>query len=463
MNSVSAFISRHRQLILWILAILLTVAAVLIFIVGLPWKHQLDQRFAEIKARGEPLFVLDLQPKPVPADDNGAPLLEALARDLEGEACFADAVSFASLSQKDAAWLAAGKSPEKSTLKTSSTQQEKLRREEHWRREEHFKHWQNLAALNQRHPTWLTRLDTALRKPHFLFSLDYHSPDLQLTHIQLTRKLQSLLMDWTICQKILGHRQEAQSCRLLSLRFPHTLDETPFSARYRVLSGSLLFNRLFAQLPDLTLAELGELRDELKNLRPITRSRRDILIEGRIGIAITAAMTGEQMRENYFGFEPGVKSGPWNSSSLYIYTFLRQRDLLAYLHEYQALIDGKTPVVTSRLGYRRIEDAAFLAKMPRFDHARLQMVRLAVALEIALRQDGRYPVDLSSFPLPPELLGQVQYEVFPGGTGAFLKFLPLFDRDLLTIALGKTPATASTHLFFSPPLRCGNCYGIRIF
>lgn len=458
MNSVSAFISRHRQLILWILAILLTVAAVLIFIVGLPWKHQLDQCFAEIKARGEPLSVLDLQPKPVPAEDNGAPLLEALARDIEGEACFTDGGSFAQLTQKDAEWLAAGKSPEKTKLKTSSTQQEKLRR-----REQLFQHWQNLAALNQRHPTWLTRLDTALRKPHFLFSLDYHSSDLQLPHLELTRKLQSLLMDWTTCQKILGHRQEAQSCRLLSLRFPHTLDETPFSARYRVLSGSLLFNRLFAQLPDLTLAELGELRDELKNLRPITRSGRDILIEGRIGIAITAAMTGEQMRENYFGFEPGVKSGPWNSSSLYIYTFLRQRDLLAYLHEYQALIDGKTPVVTSRLGYYRIKDVAFLAKMPRFDHARLQLVRLGVDLEMAQRQAGRYPADLSSFPLPPELLGQVQYEVFPGGAGAFLKFLPLFDRDLLTIALGKTPATASTHLFFSPPLRCGNCYGIRIF
>ncbi|MEN9361624.1 MAG: hypothetical protein RL095_3159 [Verrucomicrobiota bacterium] len=420
-------ISRRTVLISLASFSLLTVL-VLVFIVGLPWRWALQQRIADLKARGEPTTMADLKPAAIPENDNGGPLLETIWQDIGSTPAFRQAGylhSFERMEDNVAAIRLRLGLPSPELQGKLST----------WSTDGFPKQVDNFATLMKAHPDLLERFESALRKPHFHFKLDYitknHIP--MITKLGPCRQTINFLSDLSVYQLAIGKPEEAQRCRLLMLRAPLPLDEPPhlmINSLVRVAITGIATQKLARQLPLLSDAELAQLQKAAAELKPWPVSERNVRIAER-----TFAFNQDSESSGESPFIPWgttASLGAQIKDSLFRYTAWGDLDFLRAIDHIQAEIDGRPWVGKNSYLWDQSElNWISVRGKLKTEISQLTQFRLALEIERVKRVHGLYPVDLSGISLSHlDADGKpMSYQRLNEGRGASLEFVDFSARS----------------------------------
>lgn len=447
--------SDRKKLWLWILGILGVWLFVGVFIAGIPWRSAFERRVAEIQARGEPVCAADLKPKTVPAEDNGGPLIEAIFRDINGYQGYKNAISLGlgglkpeelrQLIQLEQAAIAKEKiekaervslSPDGRKIQVKATaplkavktasltpaEQKKLDDAQKIRQQ-----YRDLTLLLSEQPDLLDRLEKALAKPHFHFSIEYKSPCWSnlLPHLGPCRQTCNLLVDLSRYYYAIGEPILAQRCRLMLLRTPRMLNDEifPISSLVRVATTGIVCANLGEQFPCLSDAELLEIQSSADKLEPWPKSWAQMMIAERVAAVEAIQLRGTNIDE-LRSWVIGEEKWFWQ---IYFHTCLRYIDGLRCLREHDLIIAGNpTPPdkQLSYLGKHLLPGLDTIKTKLAIEAAKIRQFRLGLALELHKRKTGTYPADLSGFSLPAQddEGKPMKYEVFNEGRGACLEF-----------------------------------------
>ncbi|MEN9361616.1 MAG: hypothetical protein RL095_3151 [Verrucomicrobiota bacterium] len=463
--------SNRKKLVLWIASFLGVWLFVGVFIAGLPWRSAFERRVAEIQARGEPVCAADLKPKPVPAEDNGGPLIEAIFRDIKEYQGYKNAprLGLGGLGPEELRHLILDEpalkeiqSAVKDVFAELSPEERKARREavatvksapaaltpaEKKKLDdakEIRQQYRDLAMLLSEQPDLLDRLETALAKPHFHFSTEYRSPSwgILLPHLSFCRQSCNLLVDLSRYYQALGEPVLAQRCRLMLLRTPRMLNDESFliSSLVHVALTGIVCANLGEQISCLSDAELLEIKTAADKLEPWPKTWAQMMIAERIMAVEAIQLRGTNIE--------GVSLAFGNNEEwfwqIYYRTCLRYIDGLHFLRDYEIPIAGKPIPPSNELSYMGKMLLPALGNVQtklQTEAAKIRQFRLGLALELYKRKNGTYPADLSGIPLPSQdHEGKpMKYEVFNEGRGACLEFEIKFLYKIAHFGLGERP------------------------
>ncbi len=310
--------STRKKLFLWISAFLGVWLFVAVFILGLPWRWAFERRVAEFKAHGEPVCAADLAPKPVPPEENGAPLLEAIWRDIGAYQAWKHSGALNSpnltflemqdLIQTESARIKAGQNspaPEPQSPSSSHLSREESDKLSACRYAKPQVH--DLSQLLRAQPDLIDRLEAALSKPHFLFSLEYKFPAMDIREpLGCSRDTACLLADLSAYFLVTDDREKARRCRLMLLSSPQILNSSysfEGSKAHVAMTGNVVSHLNFL-CTHLTVKELEELQQAAQNMKAWSTSWQQMLANHRVWfIEVIQASPKYSSSEN--GFIPG--------------------------------------------------------------------------------------------------------------------------------------------------------------
>ncbi|MEN9361322.1 MAG: hypothetical protein RL095_2857 [Verrucomicrobiota bacterium] len=463
--------SPRKKLFLWISAFLGVWLFVAVFILGLPWRWAFERRVAEYKARGEPVCAADLAPKTVPAEENGAPLLEAILRDIAAYQARRNASYMGlgklrpselldlfqaeqTLMQKEAnektelaphvpeeisARQTIKISPPGHSSKNSPKEQQTLDEEIKIRQQ-----YRDLTQLLIGHPDLLDRFEAALAHSYFHFTIQYKSPSwsILLPHLSTCRDTTNLLLDLSLYYQALGDKTKAQRCRLMLMRTPQ-LTDADFSLIGSLvhcsLTGIVIYN-LGRQLPFLSEKELIALQNAADKLHTWPKSWAEMMLNERVTAVELIELRGAHIDETA-ALLSSQEKWFWH---IYFRSCFRYIDGLSCLDDYDIPINGKPVPLRNELSFMGGEMLPALDSIKakwQIEAAKIRQLRLGLALELIKRKTGRYPADLSGLDLPKEVAEgkPMKYEVFGEGRGACLEFDNKTNAKTVHFGLGELP------------------------
>ncbi len=431
----------RRTLLISLASFSLLTVLILVFIVGLPWRWALQQRIADLKARGEPTSMADLKPAAIPETDNGGPLLETIWQDIGSSNAFRHGGSFLRYERREdnvaVIRLRLGlPSPEaREKLDAAALSQFHQRVDD-------------VATLMKAHPDLLVRFGSALRKPHFQFKLDYSSANYAsiLPKLGSCRQTVNFLSDLSVYELSLGKREEAQRCRLLMLRTPLPLDEPPhflINSLVRVAITGIAVSSLARQLPLLSDAELAQLQSAAAELKPWPAAERNVRIAERTHFINTdfQSIEGGPFLVISIGTGASLSLKDRLKVSRFRHTAWGDADILQTFYRLQAEIDGRAwKGDDSELWDQYGGSWLAIQGKLKDEISRLTQFRLALEVESLKRVKGIYPVDLSGISLSHlDADGKpMTYQSVNEGRGAVLDYLEHSGR-IQKIFLGEVP------------------------
>lgn len=430
----------RRTLLIRLASVSLLMVLFLVFIVGLPWRWALQQRIADLKARGEPTTMADLKPKAVPEADNGGHLLEAIWQDIGSSDAFRKAGYFHSSDRmednvatlRQRLGLPSPEAQEKRDAASLSGFHQQV---------------DDVAALMKTHPDLLARFDLALRKAHFQFKLDYSQPSFSSNFyfppLGKCRQTINFLSDLSIYELALGKREDAQRCRLLMLRSPLPLDEPPnflINALVRVAISGLALDKLAHELPLLTDTELRQLQAAAADLKPWAAPERMMRVSER-AFSLTADFKSPDYNP-IIGFGNAADFKTRAKDSLFHHTAWIDADYLHAIDHCGAEIDGRPWGGMHSYLWDQSELNWISVRVKCKDEiSQLTQFRLGLEIESLKRVKGAYPSDLSGISLSHlDADGKpMSYQIVNEGRGAFLDFVEKRSGRNHKLFLGEVP------------------------
>lgn len=422
----------------WLAAFIFALLFVGVVVLGLPWRWAIERRVDAIKARGEPTCLVDLKPKPVPADQDGGPQLEALWATLSSEPAWKDRVFYGRGRDCVAAirfCLGKGEAPDFFSKLDKSKQAE-------WK-----KRVSDLEDLLKRRPDLLVKVEEALNKPHCQFKADYSQKTASFLRSWLGSIRNSLnaMTDLSLYYEATNHDAEAQRCRLLFLRFPRTLDEGPgilIDALVRVAVNGIANTALNGQFDLMNDEELRQLQKAADLAKPFPHSMSEMLKRERVFALGYRELKIDDLKASYGWFSPfGDRDQIWPQiqEKTFLYSGWRFYDYLQMINSYEDLIAGRPLGANKSYLWQLLGENMFPIRLKLLvESAKLRQLRLGIALELIKRRDGRYPADLKSLDLPQEGADgkPMFYQVIDGGRGACLEFFDKVTSKTMHFPLG---------------------------
>lgn len=428
----------RRQILIGLASLSFLTVLVLVFIMGLPWRWALQQRIADLKARGEPTTMADLKPAAIPEADNGGPLLEAIWQDISGSDAFRHGGSFLRYERREDNVAVI-------RLRLGLLSPEALEKLDAAALSQFHQQVDDVATLMKTHPDLLKRFDLALRKPHFQFKLDYSQPisRFYFPHLGNCRQTVNFLSDLSVYELALGKREEAQRCRLLMLRSPLPLDEPPhflINALVRVAISGIAMDRLAHELPWLTDAELRQLQAAAADLKPWSVAERALRVSERV-FSLHADFSSPDYSPfiglgNAANWETRIKDGLFHNTAWIHADYLHTIDHL------EAEIDGRKWGGPQSYFWDQNEASwSGVRRKLKDEISQLNQFRLALEVESLKRVKGIYPVDLSGISLSHfDAEGKpMTYQSVNEGRGAVLEFTEKSYGRKHKIFLGEVP------------------------
>ncbi|MEN9359188.1 MAG: hypothetical protein RL095_723 [Verrucomicrobiota bacterium] len=332
----------------WLAAFIFTLIFFGVVVLGLPWRWAIERRVDAIKARGEPVCLADLKPKPVPADQDGGPLLEALWASLSSEPAWKDRVFYGRGRDCVAAirfCLGKGEAPDFFSKLDKTKQAE-------WK-----KRVSDLGDLLKRRPDLLVQFEEALNKPHCQLKMDYSqkASTLYRPGISAIRNSLNALNDLSLYYEATEHDTEAQRCRLLFLRMPRILDAGPclmIEALVRVALNGIANSALNVQFDLMSDEELREMQKAAELAKPFPLSWPELLQRERISALEYRQVEFKDWQTTAKYMELGPSDSLWTETKqwLYVYTGWRHYDLLKCIDQYDDVVAGRPLPKNSHLG-----------------------------------------------------------------------------------------------------------------